>query len=83
MDVYFATKMSAVAILAHRSLLEYGQPYDVPDFRKQEDRDKWREDRSTPFYGPNGELPTIPSGSKPWRASEEQLNAYREGIKGL
>lgn len=83
MDVYFATKMSAVAILAHRSLLEYGQPYDVPDFRKQEDRDKWREDRSTPFYGPNGELPTIPSGSKPWRASEEQLNAYREGIKDL
>ncbi len=83
MDVYFATKMSAVAILGHRSLLENGQPYDLPDFRKQEDRDFWRNDRTSPFYGPNGELPTIPSGSKPWRPSEEQLNAYHEGIKDL
>ena len=32
MDVYFATRLASVAILSHRSLLEGGMPYDIPDF---------------------------------------------------
>ena len=32
-DIYFATRLASVAILAHRSLLENGVPYDIPDFR--------------------------------------------------
>jgi len=79
-DVYFATKMSAVAILAHRSLLENGIPYDVPDFRKKEDRDFWRNDRLTPFCGPNGEAPTIACSSRPLEPTEEQMKAYMEVI---
>ena len=43
-DVYFATRMSSVAILGHRSLMEFGTPYDIPDFSKKEDRDKYRND---------------------------------------
>ena len=79
-DVYFATKMSAVAILAHRSVLANGMPYDVPDFRKQEDRDLWRNDRLTPFCGPNGEEPTIACSSRPLEPTEEQMKAYMEVI---
>lgn len=81
MDVYFSVTLSAVAILSHRSLMENGRPYDIPDFRDPEVRELWRNDRTTPFYGPNGELPNIACSSKPWKPSEEQLNAYFEGIK--
>ena len=58
-DVYFATTCASVGILAHRSLLERGTPIDIPDFRKEEDRVKYENDRLSPFYGPNREEPTI------------------------
>ncbi|MBQ1954433.1 MAG: Gfo/Idh/MocA family oxidoreductase [Clostridia bacterium] len=58
-DVYFATTCASVGILAHRSLLEKGTPIDIPDFRKEEDRAKYENDRISPFYGANGEEPTI------------------------
>ena len=59
-DVYFATRMASVAILGHRSLMERGMPYDIPDFRLEEDRLKYENDTLTPFAGPNGEAPTYP-----------------------
>ena len=62
-DVYFATTMASVGILAHRSVLSGGQPYDVPDFRREEDRVKYENDRETPFYGSDGSEPTIPCSS--------------------
>ena len=58
-DVYFATAMASVAILSHRSLLEYGVPYDIPDFRLEEDRAKYENDTLTPFWGTDGSAPTI------------------------
>ena len=58
-DEYFATTIASVAILGHRSLLEYGVPYDIPDFRKEEDRKKYENDFDTPFYGSDGSEPTI------------------------
>ena len=64
-DVYFSTRMSSVAILAHRSMLEFGVPYDIPDFRKKEDRDKYRDDYSSPFWYSDGRAPTIPCCSHP------------------
>ena len=63
-DVYFATTMASVAILAHRSVLNGGQPYDIPDFRLEEDRRKYENDRETPFYGSDGSKPTIPCCSR-------------------
>ncbi|MBQ0101634.1 MAG: Gfo/Idh/MocA family oxidoreductase [Firmicutes bacterium] len=79
LDAYVATRMSAVAILAHRSLMQYGVPYDVPDFRKEEDRVKYENDRETPFWGNDGSAPTIPCCSHPeFRPSEENLRKYRE-----
>lgn len=78
MDVYFATTMASVGILGHRSLLEKGVPYDIPDFRKEADRQQYENDRLTPFWGPDGSPPTIPCCSDPdFRPTEEQLNAYR------
>lgn len=62
-DVYFATNIASVAILAHRSILNGGVPYDVPDFRREEDRVKYENDRETPFYGSDGSKPTIPCSS--------------------
>ena len=62
-DEYFATNMASVAILAHRSILAGGQPFDVPDFRREEDRVKYENDRETPFYGSDGSEPTIPCSS--------------------
>lgn len=81
-DVYFATRMSAVAILAHRSLLQEGVPFDVPDFRKEEDRLKWENDRETPFYDTFGGTPTISASSDPdYRPTDAQMEAFKNIIK--
>ena len=64
-DVYFATAMASVGILAHRSILSGGMPYDIPDFRREEDRIKYENDRLSPFYGSDGSEPTLPACSRP------------------
>ena len=64
-DVYKATAMSSVAILSHRSILEGGKPYDIPDFRLEEDRAKYENDTLSPFYGEDGAPPTLPCCSRP------------------
>lgn len=80
-DAYVATAMSAVAILGHRSLLQYGVPYDIPDFHKEEDRVKYENDRETPFFGSDGSLPTIPCSSHPeYRPTEEMVERFRKAM---
>ena len=59
-DIYSAVAMSSVAILAHRSILNGGAVYDIPDFRKEECRKEYENDRQTPFYGTDGSEPNIP-----------------------
>lgn len=75
-DVFCATTMASVAILSHRSLLERGVPYDIPDFHKEEDLQKYENDTLTPFYGENGEKPTLPCCSHPefFPLSEDREN---------
>lgn len=80
-DVYSAVNMSSVAILAHRSALEDGKTYEIPDFHLEENRKKYENDYLTPFYGENGEKPTIPCCSKTdYKPTEKQLELYRELI---
>lgn len=80
-DVYSATTMSSVAILAHRSVLE-GKIYDIPDFRKEECRKMYENDRETPFVGTDGSRPTIPCCSHPdYKPTEIQTKLYQEIIK--
>ncbi len=81
-DEYFSTTMASVAILAHRSQLENGVPYDIPDFHKEEDRVKWENDRLTPFYGDDGSEPTLPCCSRPdYRPTEEAVEKYRKALE--
>ena len=80
-DVYSATRMSATAILAHRSMLEGGKPYDIPDFRVEADRKLYENDRITPFPGANGEAPTIPCCSVvDYSPSESQIEGFKKLI---
>ena len=59
-DVYSATTMASVAILSHRSMLENGKPYDIPDFRREEDRREYENDRLSPYFGTDGTPPSLP-----------------------
>ncbi len=77
-DVYFATAMASVAILSHRSIMEGSRPYEIPDFRKAEDRDKYRNDNLSPFWLSDGTPPSYPCCSDPdYLPSEEQLKNYK------
>ena len=83
-DVYFATTMASVGILAHRSLLERGTPYDIPDFRREEDRKKYENDHLSPFFGPNGELPTIQACSHGSSVkSDEEIAAHEAFLASI
>lgn len=76
-DIHSAVTMSSVAILGHRSVLEGGQPYDIPDFYTEEARVKYENDRLSPFYGEDGSEPTVPCCSHPeYRPTEEQLEKF-------
>jgi hypothetical protein len=78
-NIYGAVNMSSVAILAHRSMLEGGTSYEIPDFTKEEERKKYENDRLTPFYGSDGSKPTLPCSSDVnYKPSEENLKKYRE-----
>ncbi len=78
-DIYSAVNMASVAILAHRSILNGGQPYDVPDFRLEECRKQYENDRHTPFYGTDGSEPDIPCCSvTDYKPADEQMKKYCE-----
>lgn len=81
-DIYSAVTMSGVAILGHRSVLNGGQPYDIPDFRNEESRKRYENDNETPFYGTDGSKPTIPCCSvTDYSPTKEQFEAYMKVIK--
>lgn len=82
-DIYSAINMSSVAILAHRSMLEGGKPYDIPDFTKEEDCKLYENDRLSPFYGTDGSKPTIPCCSRTdFEPTEKQVQNYKK-VLGL
>lgn len=81
-DIYSAVTMSSVAILAHRSILNGGKPYEIPDMRLEECRKEFENDRQTPFYGTDGSKPNIPCCSNPgYKPTDEQIEKYLEILK--
>ncbi len=81
-DIYSAVAMSSVAILAHRSVLNGGAAYDIPDFRLEECRKEYENDRQTPFYGSDGSEPNIPCCSfVDYKPTDEQLKNYYEALE--
>lgn len=80
-DLYSAVTLSSVAILAHRSILNGGVPYDVPNFHNEECRKQYENDRLTPFCGTDGSEPSIPCCSRPdYKPAEEKFKKYMEII---
>ena len=81
-DIYSATVMSSVAILGHRSVLDGGRTIDVPDFRKEEDKKLYENDRLTPFWGDDGSEPTLPCCSHPeHKPTEKQMELYLKELQ--
>lgn len=81
-DIYSAVTLSSVAILAHRSILNNNQTYDIPDFHLEECRKEYENDRQTPFYGSDGSEPNIPCCSNPeYEPTADQIKNYLEIIK--
>ncbi len=81
-DIYSAINMSSVALLAHRSMLEGGSPYEIPDFHTEEARAQYENDRLSPFFGKDGSAPTLPCCSHPdHKPSEKQVELYMESLK--
>ena len=77
--VHSAVAMSSVAILAHRSMLEGGKPYEITDFHTEEARKQYENDRLTIFWRPDGKEPDLPCCSHPdYRPTEKQMAMYQE-----
>ena len=78
-DIYSAVTMSSVAILAHRSALDHGKSFEIPDFRQEEARKQYENDRLTPFYGTDGSEPNFPCCSHPdYKPTAQQIAKYHE-----
>ena len=81
-DIYSAVTMASVAILAHRSILNGGAVYEIPDFRKEEWRKEYENDNQTPFFGTDGSKPNIPCCSNPdYKPTQEQIDNILTALK--
>jgi predicted dehydrogenase len=70
LDVYRGVAMSSVGILAWKSALEDGRPFDVPDFRDESSRKPYENDHWSPWpqhAGPGQPPPSILGEIKPSR----------------
>ena len=78
-DIYSAINMSSVAILAHRSVLEGGMPYDIPDFHLEENRVKYENDRLQPFNRENSDANVLPvSSNTDFKPTEKQVELFND-----
>ena len=79
-DEYFATTLASVAILGHRSLLEGGAAYDIPDFHNEEDRAKYENDTLSPFYHSDGRTPSIRPSNSTVNFTPEDMARYDAAV---
>ncbi len=81
-DIYSAVNMSSVAILSHRSMLEGGKPYDIPDLTDPKWQAVYENDRLTPFHGTDGSKPTLPCCSHTdFAPAQIQIDKYMDFLK--
>ncbi len=83
LDVYRGVAMSSVGILAWKSALVDGAPFDVPDFRSEASRSAYENDHWSPFpshAGPGQPPPSILGTPEP---TPEGLALARERWKAL
>jgi predicted dehydrogenase len=86
-DVYMATAMSAIGIQGYKSALQGGVPMEVPDFRKADVRDRYRDDEWNPDPARHREGYPLSSVLGKIDISEENLalfaarrKAFEEGL---
>lgn len=77
-DIHSAVTMSSVAILSHRSMLDGGVPYDIPDFRLEECRKQYENDRKTPFCDPTDENYIPCCSHTDFAPKDTQMKLYKE-----
>jgi hypothetical protein len=76
-DIYSAADVTIPGILGYRSSLENGKPYDVPNFRKKSDRDRWRDDHTAqPRYN-------LEKGCFPLRADKRRTGQFTTIMRDL
>ena len=73
-NVYRATAIASCAILAHRSILNGNIGYDIPDFRREEDKRKYEHDYASPFPDEHGRTAFSPS-SRPYSPTEADMES--------
>ena len=73
-NVYRATAMASCAILGWRSILNGSMGFEVPDFRREEDKCRYEYDDATPFPDENGHV-NSPCSSQPYEPSAEDIAA--------
>lgn len=72
LNVYRACAMSSIGILAWKSAINGGIPFDVPRFDDEEDRKKYENDTWTPFVREGDDPANYPPRTlSPWKPSEE------------
>jgi predicted dehydrogenase len=87
LDVYRGVAMSSVGILAWKSALEDGAPFEVPDFSKEKSRRAFENDHWSPFpshAGPGQPPPSILGTPKPTPAGLAKARKVwaEKGYKG-
>lgn len=82
LDEYVATSMASVGILAHRSLLNGGQPVDIPNFKREEDRRLYENDTLSPFFTYGNIQPTVNTCSRAdFQTSSDKVERFRKTIE--
>ncbi len=69
-NVYRATATASVAILGWRSVLNGNMAYDIPDFRREEDKRKYERDNTSPYPDAFGHI-DFSCSSQPYSPSED------------
>jgi predicted dehydrogenase len=82
LDVYRGVAMSSVGILAWRSALEEGKPFDMPDFRDEASRKAVEDDRWSPFPGTPDEWRLPARADRKVPTLSEETRKLAEGIWG-
>jgi predicted dehydrogenase len=82
LDVYRAVAMSIVGPLAYRTALAGGTPLAVPDFRREEERTAFADDRWSPDPAAAGPSQPLPSVLGELRPSAEGLAYARKAWAG-
>lgn len=80
-DIYSSVAMSSTAILSHRSMLEGGTPYDIPDFRNEQDCKKYENDYLSPFVQADGSRNIPCCSNSDFKPTDNQISNYKKVLE--